>query len=112
MRYVNLTPHAVTIINGDGDIVLTVQTSGTIARLPEHITPAGDLDGVQVMDVILDVTDIPEPQDGVIYIGSMPLLMGLAAVGIHRQDLVYPYGQIRDAAGRIIGCRSFARIAA
>jgi hypothetical protein len=43
----------------------------------------------------------------------MPLAMRAAAVGRyrHRGDIVYPFGQVRDAAGRIIGCRSLARIA-
>ena len=111
MQYVNLTPHAVTVIGEDGVTILNVPTSGTVARLSETATTPSS-DGVPMVVVSLgDVAGLPEPQECVTYIGSMPLLMGMKAAGINRPDVVYPYGQVRDGAGRIIGCRSFATIA-
>jgi len=122
VKYVNLTPHAVTVMDKDGATILSVPPSGTVARLSETAQPApvwregvrADRveDGVPYTLVILgEVSGLPEPQDGVIYIGSMPLLMGMMAAQIQRSDVVYPYGQVRDSEGRIIGCRSLATLA-
>lgn len=112
MEYVNLTPHAVNVIAEDGTQILAVPPSGTVARIAETAIPVHKAaDGTQRVHVTLgSVEGLPDRQVGVTLIGSMPLLMAMAAAGLHRRDLVYPYGQVRDQAGRIIGCRSLARI--
>ena len=53
---------------------------------------------------------LPEMDHGVIHIVSMPLLMGMRAAGIDRPDFMYPYGQVRDGNGRILGCKGLARL--
>jgi len=108
---INLTPHPVTVFDGDTPI-LTIPPSGTVARLTETATEAPPIGGVAVTSVRLGkTTGLPEQQDGVTYIVSMPLLMGvMTSATWQRRDLVYPYGQVRDADGRIIGCRGLARI--
>lgn len=112
MRFINLTPHAVNVIAEDGTQILALPPSGTVARLEESAIPASDYCGINHTVVKLgSVTGLPEPAEGVIYIASMPLLMGMRAAGIERPDVVYPYGQVRDGSGRIIGCRSLASIA-
>lgn len=118
---VNLTPHPVTIYDGGGDqVITTIPPDGHSLRLEEVVTPGrGDLleddvpGGIPVVHVALGGVDqMPPVVEGTTYIVSMPLLMGLAALGIDRPDMVYPYGQVRDGQGRIIGCRSLARILA
>lgn len=110
--YINLTPHDVVIYQGDR-IVETVAPSGTVARLGESAEPYAAVDGVDYHRVILgEPVGLPEPAAGTMLIVSMPMLMALAASGIHRPDVVYPYGQVRDASGRIIGCRSLATLGA
>jgi hypothetical protein len=116
VEYVNLTPHTVTVYaNGTGQPAThDIPASGTIARIGE-ITHTARVDGmdIPITDVILSkVLGLPEPQDGVVYIGSMPLLMGMKAAGLDRQDVYYPYGQVRDGQGRIIGCTSLAQLTA
>jgi hypothetical protein len=109
MQYVNLTPHAVNILAEDGTQILSVPPSGTVARIAETAHPAGERDGIPFAEVSLgDVHGLPAAEDGVTLIGSMPLLMAMAAAQIARPDAVYPYGQVRDGEGRIIGCRSLA----
>ncbi len=112
MRYVNLTPHEVTIFQGDR-IVMTVAPSGTVARLGEDPEFYAVVSGVEYHRVILgEPVGLPEPEAGTALIVSMPMLMALAAAGIHRPDVVYPFGQVRDGGGRIIGCRSLATLGA
>jgi hypothetical protein len=111
--YVNLTPHDVTIF--DGDIaVLTIPATGQVARVSElvHWLTSGPLGGgVDGLTVVLGaIENLPEPEDGVIYIVSMPTMMGLRAAGSARTDVRYPYEQVRDSRGRIIGCRSLATL--
>jgi hypothetical protein len=109
---VNLTPHDVTVYDGD-QIVMTVRPSGTVARLAETATPDGVVAGVPGTVVTLGAIEgLPAPDGETTYVVSMPLLMGALASGVDRADLVYPYGQVRDGQGRIIGCRSLARLTA
>lgn len=109
---VNLTPHPV-VVYGGGEPILTVEPSGRVARLAETATPAVPVAGCPGTVVELgEPTGLPDQMDGATYIVSMPLLMGLLAAGVDRPDCVYPYGQVRDADGRIVGCRTLARLSA
>jgi len=108
---VNLTPHAVIVLDENGEVIVCIQASGTIARLVETVAEAPEVLGVPGVTVALGPIDgLPDQVDGTTYVVSMPLLMGMRAAGIDRPDCVYPFGQVRDDQGRIIGCRSFARI--
>lgn len=49
-----------------------------------------------------EVTGLPEPEDGVLYIVSMMVLEAC-----RREDLIAPVDMVRDNTGRIIGCRGF-----
>jgi hypothetical protein len=107
--FVNLTPHPVTLFDYRDEVVLTIPASGTAARLAE--TPVDDGQCRTVVS-LGEPIGLPDPVDGTTYIVSMPLLMGMAAAGIDRPDCRYPYGQVRDVGGRIMGCRSLARLSA
>jgi hypothetical protein len=110
--FVNLTPHPVTIYD-DGEIILTVPPSGTIARIAEAPETIGSIDDIPITMVTLgELQGLPERQSGTFYVVSMPALMAALATGLDRPDLLYPYGQVRDAGGRILGCRSLARLSA
>lgn len=113
MEYINTTPHDVTIIAPDGTTVLSVPPSGDCVRLSESVAPIGSTDGVDFVSVTLgDADGLPAPRTGVAVIVSMPLAMGLLASGVRREDVVYPFGQVRDGRGGIIGCRQLARLSA
>lgn len=110
MKYTNLTPHDIVIMPLEG-ATQTIPAGGIVVRLQETTT-SEMVDGVEITVVTLSAPDnLPEPQEGVTPIGSMPLAMGLAAAGWHRPDLMYPFGQVRNGNGRIIGCRGLARLA-
>ena len=108
---VNLTPHPVTICAQDGGAVLTVPPSGTVARIAESHTPGAPVDGVPgVMVTLGEVEGLPDPAPDVTCVVSTPLAMGLLAARMDRRDVVYPADMVRDSDGRIIGCRSLARL--
>jgi hypothetical protein len=110
-EYVNLTPHAVVIRDHD-DITTVYEGSGAVARITETATGEPSPDTHRRVTVQLGALDgLPDPQDGVVYIVSMPAAMALAAAGDKRTDVVYPYDLYRDTDGRVIGAHSLARIA-
>lgn len=104
MKIVNLTPHAIVV---DG---FTIPTSGTIARCATVTEPV-ELPGCPVPVVrqcFGAVEGLPDPAPETIYVVSMVCAQ---AVGDSRDDVYIPGEQIRDEAGRIIGCRSLAKLA-
>ena len=105
MKFVNLTPHEVRIINGDSDIV--IPTSGVVARAKVVQELIFNLDGIPVYkNVYGETIGLPAPSEGVIYIVS-----ALAAQGCsNREDVFVPNDSVRDENGKIVGCRSLARI--
>jgi len=111
MKFVNLTPHQINIYRGETPYI-SVPPSGTVARLTESTSGGLLIETIETILVSLGKVDgLPNPVEDTIYIVSMPLLMGMKAAGINRQDCMYPFGQVRDDQGRIVGCRSLAVIA-
>lgn len=109
MKLVNLTPHPVTIYSGE-QIVIQQQPDGPVARCVETRTIAAPvtLNGHTIPVSVVgfgQVDGLPDPQPGVLYVVSR----AVAETVPHRDDVVYPYGQVRDENGRIISCRGLAR---
>lgn len=105
MKIVNLTPHALRIIGLDGEEI-AVEPSGLVARQAVEYRPAGDVAGrIPVTEAVYgEVTNLPEPQDGVIYVVS-----GLVEANVAREDVFAPGELVRDDAGRVIGCKGLKR---
>jgi hypothetical protein len=99
---INLTPHSVIIGS------LTVPPSGTVARVAATRRQVGSIpleDGTTVpafVPAFGDVTDLPAPQKGAIYIVSAMVRSHTAVA--QRSDVASPGQLVRDAAGQIIGC--------
>ncbi len=94
-RLVNLTPHEVNI----GEI--DVPPSGTVARVVVDHQEVGYHAGVPLLvGVYGEVNNLPEPQNGVMYIVSAAVRSALP----QRQDLASPAHLVRDDEGRIVGC--------
>lgn len=115
MEIVNLTPHAVRVTVGTGSWEEYLP-SGQVARVEMTRVPAGTLEnGVPMwMSEAGDVTGLPPEAensgegDSVAYIVSRVVLDACAARG-GRWDLLVPDDLVRDAAGRVTGCRGFLR---
>lgn len=104
---VNLTPHEITIIRDGGNI--TIPPSGTVARCSVNRRQIGSVDGIPVNKTVFgDVEGLPEPQPGTYYVVSAIV----AQARPDRGDLLITDDAVRDAQGRIIGCRALATVAA
>lgn len=97
--FINLTPHVLNVKKTDGTY-LTIAPSGTVARVATSTVTLPPIDGVSVSSVLFgDVSDLPNPVDGVIYITSM-----LVAQAAKRADVLSPGSLIRDDSGQPVGC--------
>lgn len=100
---VNLTPHAIHIhVSTPRKRVITVPPSGIVARVVEKTKRAGKFDGVPLVSVTpTAIENLPDPSPGVIFVVSVMI----REAAIERRDLASPYDPIRDAEGRVVGCR-------
>lgn len=100
MKIVNLTPHTININD------LVIPSSG-IARAKQESKQVGEIGRIPVYNTVYgEVENLPEPQDGVIYVVS-----ALTAQAVpDREDVYITFGAVRDADGRIIGCTGLAHV--
>ena len=106
MKFVNLTPHVITIYNLYANKI-TLPSSG-VARVEtteETLEPIEDIPIVST-PIPGPVVGLPEPSDGVAYIVSLMVLQHPAVRG--RTDVYAPatgpkHAAMRDEQGRIIG---------
>lgn len=83
----NYTPHEINICNPEGTAIIRSIPSSGSARVSSVNRPGDEIDGVPFAETVFgDVTGLPEPQDGVIYIVSDFVLRALPS----RTDLVRP----------------------
>ena len=106
---VNLTPHAVNIVDSNDAIITTIPASGNVARCSQTIDIVGSITTNSVSIPISsssygEVVDLPDPKPGYYYIVSRLVMSACPA----RQDLLCPNDLVRNDAGQVIGCRSLA----
>ena len=110
MNFVNLTPHVINIVGGP-----TFEPSGIIARVSSETRLVKIVDGIRITETVYGKpgiecgrdwsTPLPEPAEGVAYIVSLML----ASACPDRADFYVPNESIRDASGKITGCKSLSR---
>lgn len=106
VRIINLTPHAVTVLR-EGAEPIEYPPSGAVARCATQRQVVGSLNGIPINRTEFgEVSGLPDPAPGVYYIVSTLVAQALP----DRDDLLVPDDTVRDEAGRIIGCRAFARV--
>lgn len=104
MQYINLTPHAVTVLDEDNNTIAEYPASGKVARLAtESIGSVGDTHTVQYGAL----NGLPRRAEGTRYIVSLVCLLSLQGT---REDVVAPWIEVRDETG-VIGCRGLHRLA-
>jgi hypothetical protein len=106
----NVTPHTVGFFDEEATPLLEVPSTG-LARVSARTSVVGHLriNGVLIPQTHTEYGEIeglPDQVEGRIIIVSGMIISALAQQGIHRDDLFVPGMQIRDDAGRVIGCRS------
>lgn len=107
MEIVNLTPHEVVLVRPDREV--RVPASGTVARVAVSTRTVGvcDADGVEIPLVAPEygaVCGLPEARTGTLYLVSRVVKDRVA----DRDDVLVPADFVRDAAGRITGCRALS----
>jgi len=112
MKIVNLTPHALKLMPaGPTGPVVTVSPSGQVARCA---TSRVQVDAVTADGIVIpvnrtqfgEVTGLPDPQPGTIYIVSALVAQAVP----EREDVFVVDDTVRDDQGRIIGCRALAHV--
>ena len=109
IKLVNKTPHVLNLVTEDGarislEPVLPTPrvSSSSVKTATSMISDENGIEHTIVREapVFGEVVDLPEPQEGVLYIVSMLV----AARASNRTDLVSPGRQLRNEAGQVIGC--------
>lgn len=107
MKIVNLTPHRIDFVTADGSPLMSVEPSGTIARVSVKTETIGEIAGIPVTkSVYSDVVDLPAPQEETVYVVSSLV----AQRCVDRDDVFIPNESVRDSEGKIIGCKSLGKV--
>lgn len=86
---------------------MDIKPEGTVARVSVKTATVGKIDGIPVTKSVYgEVMDLPEPEEGTIYIVSA-LVAGRVP---EREDVFIPNESIRDEKGRIVGCKSIGHV--
>ena len=108
---INLTPHPVALYGSRGTAEgpeEVIPPSGNIARV-SHIELGTGVSGRSGRSFEWveygHVDQLPQPQPETDYIVSL-----VVALACHRDDLLAPYGEVRNAEGTVIGCRFLQRV--
>jgi hypothetical protein len=111
----NYTPHDISIYTPDGDVQTHPSVGNT--RVSSTNTPL-DSTGlpcpVVSCDVFTSIIDLPDPEDGVVFIVSAVVGTALRESGISRPDIYCPGtgpkdNPVRNADKQVIGVRIIKR---
>ena len=106
MKFVNCTPHPITLLGADGVVLFTLPKGEVVPRLSQSTKEVEVVEGISITETSFgDTQDLPDTQEGVLLIVSRLVLSG----NPDRKDLVVPNELVRDDAGNIVGCKSLAR---
>lgn len=105
MEVMNLTPYTITVFNNKGKVKSQILPSGTVARVKIN-SKTTQMDYFPITETTSTICDLPNPQNGVIYIVS--LQVALCCRG--RLDVVFPNEAVKHPKGKGIGCKSFGRL--
>ena len=108
MRIINLTPHAINVMNKDNDIVATFPSEG-LARATQKTEFSHMLDRFYIVrNTYGEPEGLPEYREGVYYVVSLITANSAKACGRTTSDLLLTSDPVRNEQGQIIGCREFA----
>lgn len=112
VKFVNLTDHPICIMTDNGGV--TIKPSGVVARVKFRYYPASQVihEGVvinQALETIANVSGLPDPQDGVIYLVSQ--IVARVEFCRRREDVMAPdtRNSIRNASGGVVAVGGLVR---
>jgi len=98
----NLTPHPITIVDGEGKVVRVIESSGSV-RLTATTVSQGDVGGIPLSKTIFgDPIGLPDFNSDTFLIVSQLVKTAFPM----RSDLLVPAEVVRDEKGVILGCKS------
>lgn len=113
---INLTPHAINFVDGEGRPIATIEPSGQLARVTSKTIVIGEINGIPVTTTEYEeIEGLPAPlrkddprrlHGGVGYIVSSLV----ASRCPERDDVFIPNESVRDSQGCIVGCRSLGHV--
>jgi hypothetical protein len=102
----NLTPHDLHLVIDGAIHTIPRDPDAVIPRVVATPTVIGAVDGIPLTTVVLGAPEgVPDPVDGVFYVVSAMLRDACPT----RKDLLSPGDVVRDADGKIIGCKSLVQ---
>jgi hypothetical protein len=91
MNFVNLTGHFLRFYDEQASYLFAIPPSGKVARVISVAEPAGDVAGVPLhINRIHRIENLPDPQDGKVFIVSSFVLTALSVAGQVRPDVLGP----------------------
>lgn len=103
-RIINMTPHVVTVVDDNGNIVMSIEPESTPARCQSSREVAFSIEGISVnITKFGRIENLPEPEKG-----RWIVVSRIVAEAAKRDDLIVPDETVRDNEGKILGCKSFA----
>lgn len=85
-QVINLTPHAIRVVDAEGQLLMELPPSGVVARVETSAAEVGRIGDIPVLRTDFGaVTGVPAPEEGVVYITST-----LVAQAARRPDVVSP----------------------
>ena len=112
IRYINLTPHALSVKALDGGFITILPDAEGPARViydrlpPEQVTIGGSEVAVAVAGPVKEIIGLPEPQPDIVFIVAKAVADAAPA---SRGDLMSPGKLIRDEDGTVVGCDGLTR---
>jgi len=104
----NLTPHNVKI--DSGDVGVTYECEQESLRISETFEKIGDYAGNDIVNKKMGKLELPDFEQGVLNIVSLPVAQMIARDYPRRLDFVTVGELIRDKDGNITGCKNLAFI--
>ena len=113
VKFLNLTPHDVVVIDDTGP-TMALPPTGTVARVVDDVVGTAWLQSREHPNAApLRISEfggsrpggLPPARDGVILVASRVVV----AQHPERRDLMFPHPLVRDEHGSIMGCSGFAR---
>ena len=103
VNFINMTPHAINLVNDDGIVYCTIEPCGSLIRLKATTERIKEIDGIKLSTTVFGEPEgLPDYVEGTYYIVSQLVKSALPS----RDDLLVPAEMVRDEKGCIVGCKS------